>query len=133
MFVGEMESEAPTPDPDSATVCGDPETLSENEMAAVCGPIELGVNVTLMLHSALTAMVPPFTGQFVPGPNANSDAFVPVSEIVLICSVRLPVFPSVTVCGPLVVPTICAGNVSDVGARFAAADGGTPTPESGTV
>lgn len=134
MLAGVTEIDAPAPPvPDSGTVCGEPDTLSENEMAADCAPAELGVNVTVTLHCAPAASVPPLIGQLVPDANANSDAFAPVNEIVLICSDRVPVFASATVCGALVVPTLCGENASDVGARLTAADGGTPAPESGTL
>jgi hypothetical protein len=128
---GKTERDALTPVPESETICGEPGTLSGKEIDAVWGPNEPGVNVTFTVPCAPTPSLPLSAGQF--DPVENADAFVPASEIVLICSARLPVFVSVTDCGPLDVPRICEVNMSDGGARLTAADGGTPVPESGML
>ena len=128
---GKTERDALTPVPESETTCGEPDTLSEKEIDAVWGPKEFGVKVTLTVHCALAPSVPLLPGQF--DPIENADALVPAKEIVLICSARLPVFFSVTVCEPLVVPSICEVNMRDAGVRLTAADAGTPVPDSGTL
>src|SRR5208282_524901 len=65
MLAGETLIDAIVPVPESATVCGDPPALSENESTADFVPVEAGAKMTLTLHCAFAASVPPFTGQFV--------------------------------------------------------------------
>ena len=80
---GDMESEAAAPVPLIGTVCGDPDALSENEIIALCTPVEFGVKAILTLHWLPAPIVPPLNGQFVPDAKANSGESVPTIEIVL--------------------------------------------------
>jgi hypothetical protein len=90
-----------TPVPDSAMVWGLPAALSAMVIVALPVPVAPGVNVTLIV-------------QLLPG--ARDDAQLLVSTNSLLCgpeivillieSPALPVFVTITVCAPLVVPTV---------------------------
>lgn len=93
---------APEPVPVSDTVWGLPVALSVTDKLPLAGKVVLGVKVTLI-------------AQLAPAPTglAVLQRFVPVvptvklalAAILLIVSVAVPVFVSMTTCGALVVPT----------------------------
>jgi hypothetical protein len=86
--------------PLKASVCGLLVALSATRTEAFSELVTDGVNVTLIKQFEPAASD---AGQlFV---SAKSDAFVPMTEIVVILNVALPVFVSVTDCGELAVPT----------------------------
>ena len=78
----------------------------------------VGVKATLIMHDALAARLEP-------------QVFVceksPLTVMLEIARVALPGLLSVTLCGLLLVPSICPGNVSKVGRRLA--PGAVPVPD----
>src|SRR5438105_3382098 len=68
-----------------------------------------GVNVTEIEQDAPAAIVLGLSGHVVV--LAKSEAFAPVTAVLVIVSGALPVFVSVAACAALVVPTACEGNV----------------------
>lgn len=109
---------SPAPVPVKATVCGLPVTLSATFRVAVRVPTAVGVNSTLIVQLAPTAKLPaplhmvPEVGNGTP----KSPAFVPVTVKPAKLMAAVPVFETVTLCGALVVPTVCDVNVKLVGA-----------------
>ena len=97
------------PVPDSGTVCGLFAALSVIVMLPVRAPSWVGVNVTLMMQFAPAASVLPHG--FVLATGAKS----PLTTMLLMFSVELPVLESVTVFPVAVVPTTVLPNTSDVG------------------
>lgn len=83
------------------TVCGDPLALSTIEMFADLAPEAVGVNVAVIVHVADTAKV---EVQVVL--RAKSPELVPVTVILVILRVAVPVFCSVTSWPAEVVPRI---------------------------
>jgi hypothetical protein len=108
----------PAPVPVKATVCGLPVTLSATFRVAVRVPTAVGVNRTLIVQLAPIARLPaplhmvPEVGNG----TAKSPAFVPVTVKPAKLIAAVPVFETVTLCGALVVPTVCDVNVKLVGA-----------------
>jgi hypothetical protein len=90
-----------TPDPVRLTVWGLPVALSVMLTDAVRDPVEVGLNVTLMVHFAPAPTLVPHV--FV---RAKSPLLVPVRAMLAIVSVALPVLVSVTTRAVLVVPTV---------------------------
>lgn len=88
----------PVPVPVRATVCGLPEALSVMESEAVREPIALGLNVMLKVQLSPTARVAP---QVVV--RVKSAALVPVTLVLLMVILAVPVLVSVTVLALLVV------------------------------
>lgn len=93
-------------------------------------PLAVGLKVTLTVQLAPGARPAPPIGQLLVC--AKLLAFPPPIEILVITSAEPPELVMVTLCGALVVPTVCAGNVSDVGDRVIAAPA-TPVPLNVTV
>jgi hypothetical protein len=85
-------------------------------------PTMLGVKVTLNVHFPPEASVAP--QGFVP---EGAAAKSPLATKLDIVSVPPELFVSVTVCGALVVPTVCALKVRLVGSNVT---GTTPLPEA---
>ena len=77
--MGDTLAEFVTPVPDRAAVWGLPAPLSVTVTAAVLAPVEVGVNVTLMVHWAPVARLEP---QVVV--RAKSPLLVPVIAMLLI-------------------------------------------------
>jgi hypothetical protein len=106
------------PVPVKATVCGLPVTLSATFRVAVRVPTAVGVNRTLIVQLAPAARLPaplhmvPEVGNGTP----KSPAFVPVTVKPAKLIAAVPVFETVTLCGALVVPSVCDVNVKLVGA-----------------
>jgi hypothetical protein len=96
------------------------ETLAFREPAAD------GVNVTEIVHVALAASVAGAVGQ--PFVCAKSPAFVPATAMLLIVSGALPVFCTVEVSTPLVVPTGCEAKLRVAGVKLTAGAGVDPVP-----
>jgi hypothetical protein len=97
------------PVPDSGTVCGLFAALSVIVMLPVRNPSWVGVNVTLIMQFAPAASVLP--QGFVLVAAAKS----PLITMLLIFSVELPVFATVTLLAVVVVPTTVLANTSAVG------------------
>jgi hypothetical protein len=89
-----------------------------------CGPLLVGVNVTLMVHDDPTAMLAHVVA-------ANG----PVVATLLMVTVVLPAFVTVTVLGALVVPTFCLPKFRLVGDTLtdAVVEAETPVPVNETV
>lgn len=101
---------AALPVPVRATVCGEFVALSATETVPVRVPTAVGLNVTDMVQLAL--LPPSVVPQgVVPLPTAAKFPVVVIASEVL----AVPVFFTVTVLPALVVPTVCAANVSVVG------------------
>jgi hypothetical protein len=98
-----------TPVPDSGTVCGLFEALSVIVMLPVRNPGCVGVNVTLIMQFAPTASVLPQGFVLVAGAKS------PLTAMLLMFSVALPVFVIVTLLALLFTPTTVLPNTSDVG------------------
>jgi hypothetical protein len=90
------------PVPVRPTVCGLPAALSVRVTAALPVPVAVGVNVTLMLQFAPAATLVPQLFDWL-----KSPLLAPVTAMLLIVKVALPVFVSVTLCALLLVPTSC--------------------------
>jgi hypothetical protein len=101
---------AAMPVPLNATECGDPLALSVMETAAVSAPAAVGAKCPWIVQFAPAARLVP---QLLP--NANEDAFVPVTATLEMVSVPLPMFVRVIDCDALVAPTTVDGKVSEVG------------------
>jgi hypothetical protein len=84
------------PVPVSGTVCGLPAALSVIETEAVRMPFAVGVKVTLMVQFAPAATLVPHV--FV---CEKSVELVPVTPMLVIVRVALPVFVKVTFCAGL--------------------------------
>lgn len=104
------------PVPCNDTVCGELVALSRTANLAVRKPTAVGLNVTLIVQLALAARLPP---QVLLG-EAKSPASAPVNVMLLIFSVAVPVFLSVTVFAALVTPTTTLPNAKDVGVSVTA-------------
>jgi hypothetical protein len=89
-------------------------------------PLELGVNVTLMVQFPLTGTLVPQLLVCV-----KFALFVPVNVKPVSVSGTLPVLVNVTGCEVLTVPTWTLPNASDEGVRLA--EGATPFPVNDTV
>ena len=97
------------PVPESGTVCGLFEALSVIVMLPVRAPSWVGVKVTLIMQFAPAASVLPQGFVLVAGAKS------PLTTMLLMFSVELPVFVIVTLLAVVVVPTTVLANVSDVG------------------
>src|SRR5262245_21818069 len=92
------------PVPESGTDCGLSGALSVMVMAAVRSPFPLGVKTTPMVQWAPGATLVPQVLVWL-----KSVAFVPVTAMLVICNVRLPVLVRVTVWLALGLRTVCKG------------------------
>src|SRR6266481_759747 len=95
------------PVPINAMECGFPGASSLITIEADLAPAAAGVNFTLKVQTALTAIEA--TQSFV---CVKSFAFAPVIEIPSMLRTAVPVFVSVIICAALCVPTPCAVNVT---------------------
>jgi hypothetical protein len=110
--------------PVSPTCCGVPLALSATFSVAVSAPVELGVNVTLIMQLPPAATLEPHDGLTC----AKSAAFAPKMlmpmPVPVMLSAALPVLESVTVCAGEVVPLTCGAKTSKVVLRLAMGAGG---------
>jgi len=81
-------------------------------------PVAVGVKVTLIVHDALAA-------RLVPQLLVSEKS--PLTVMLEIARVAPPGLLSVTLCGLLLVPSICPENVNEVGDRLA--PGAVPVPD----
>jgi hypothetical protein len=114
--------------PDKLTVWGLPAELCEILSAAVRAPMAEGVNIKAIVQLAPAATELPQVSA-----SAKSLASVPVKARLVIFKVALPVLVRVTVCAPLVVPTVWLENVKPAGAKLTAGAAATPVPVKVTV
>jgi hypothetical protein len=110
--------------------------LSVTVSVAVRPPVPLGVNVRITTHDPVFAATAALLMQVVPaGTMAKSLALAPLIPTAFAaanCTPKPPVFDSVTVRFPLLVPTFWFGvKFTGLGAKFSAAV--TPDPVSDTV
>lgn len=94
-----------TPVPFNAIVCGLPGALSVIVIAPESVPRAPGVNMTVIVQLAPAARLLPQLFDW---------AKLPFTAMLVMVKAALPVLLTVTVCGALVVPTACAGNVRTV-------------------
>jgi hypothetical protein len=110
--------------PVSPTCCGVPLALSATFSVAVSAPVELGVNVTLIMQLPPAATLEPHDGLTC----AKSAAFAPKMlmpmPVPVMLSAALPVLESVTVCAGEVVPLTSGAKTSKVVLRLAMGAGG---------
>lgn len=115
------------PVPVRLTICGEFIALSATETVAVRVPTVVGLNVTDIVQLLVAANVVPHG--VVPLPtDAKSPVVVMASDVL-----AEPVFFTVTVLPALVVPTVCAANVSLVGVTVTVTVAAAPVPVSVTV
>lgn len=93
------------PVPLSVMVCGEPAALSVMVTAAVCAPVAVGAKCPWMVQLAPTVRLAPQVLA-----KTNEEASVPVSAMLVIVKVAVPVLVMVTDCDALVEPTMVAGN-----------------------
>jgi hypothetical protein len=91
---------AVTPVPVSAIDCGELVVVSLMVIAAVIAPAVVGAKCPWMVQFAPAARLVPQLLE-----NANADAFVPVTVMLLMSRAALPVLVKVTLCEGLVDPT----------------------------
>lgn len=108
------------------TVCGLPVALSVMLTEAVRVPVAVGVKVTLIVQLVATASEPPHV--FV---CAKSPLFVPVMAMPAIVNGAVPVLHRLTICAPLVPPTIWPPKLRL--APPSATIGAMPVPVSDTI
>ncbi len=113
------------PAPLSTAVCGLPGASLTTLSAALLTPGEVGPNVTPMVQLALGASA---AGQLLVC--ANSALFVPVMPTLVMLTVAVPMFVSVTFCVALVVPTFWLPKLTLVGLSVT---GPTPVPKRPAV
>ncbi len=118
---------AAVPAPLSATVCGEPVTLSATESVAEKLATDAGVKITEIVQLPATASVLPQ----VFAEMAKSAAPVPVMPMLLIVNAAVPGLLSVTVCAAEVVLTPWLPKANEPGLRFTC--GAVPVPVSATV
>lgn len=95
-------------------------------MAAVLLPAAVGLNVAEIVQLPFTARVDGEAGQLLIW--AKSPLFVPARAMPVMASGAVPELVRVTDCAPLVVPTSCEPNVSDVGVSVTV--GAVPVPDT---
>src|SRR5215469_13081597 len=117
------------PTPESETTCGLLVAESTKPRLAMRVPAPLGLNTMLAVQVPEMARVAP---QFVLE-IAKSDAFAPVTEMLLIVMDAPAAFVRVTDCDGLLAPTEVDGNVRLAGDADAVDVGTTPAPESETT
>ena len=124
-LVADSVAPGPRPVPVSATFCGEPPALSLMVMAAVSAPPVVGSKCPWMEQFAPAArLVPQLLA------NTNEEAFAPVTAILVIASVAVPVLVKVTLCDAVAVPTAEEPNDKLVAESVAA--GPRPVPVSAT-
>ena len=96
--LGETETAAVVPLPESETVCGLLESLSAMLSVADSAETVVGLNVTLIVQLEPAATLAPHVLV-----SKKSALLVPVNVMLLMFNVTLVRFPSVTVCAALVV------------------------------
>lgn len=119
------------PVPLSVTLCGLFAALSENLRVELRPFLLVGVNVTLTVHDVPWANPAPPIGHVLAW-MAKSPEFPPAMVMLEKISAEPPELVTVTICGALVVPTLCAGNVNDAGDSVTAGPA-IPVPVSDTV
>ena len=124
--VGDSVTAGAVPVPLTPRPCGLPAASSAIDRLPVLGPAPDGEKVTETVHVPLTGSVVGVSGQLLV--TAKSPAFVPVIVRLLIVSGALPVFASVDVLTPLVVPTCCEPKLRVAGVKLTAGAGDEPVP-----
>ena len=118
-----------TPVPESATLLGLLGALVRNVRAAVRTPVADGVKVMVKMQFAPTARLAPQAF-----PKIKSAAFAPVTVMLVMFSVAVPLFVSVTVCAMLGIETVTFPKDKVVGFRVTDGTGAaTPVPESAAL
>ena len=115
-----------TPVPLSVIDCGELLALSVMVIAAVMAPAVVGPKCPWMVQLAPIARV--FPQEFA---KTNCDALVPVTAMLVMETATVPVLVMVTVCVPLIVPSL-----TEPKARFvdeSVTGGATPVPVRATV
>ena len=97
------------PVPLRGTDCGEPVALSVMETVPVRLPVAVGLKVTLTVQEAATARLA--------GHGLFETAKSPEAVMEESVTAWLPELAMVNVCALLVVPTVCAGKVREVGLR----------------
>src|SRR5229473_2781047 len=100
MLVMDSITTGAVPVPVSDTLCGLPEASSAIVTLADRFPVAVGLNLTLMEQFALAATLPPHVLVC-----EKSPALVPVTAMLEIVNVAVPVLDRLTICTLLVVPT----------------------------
>ena len=101
-LVGESVTAGAVPVPVAVSVCGLPAALSVMVSVALRAPAAVGLKVTLKVQLAPAASVAGSVPQVFVW--AKSPAFAPPMVMLLMVSVPVPGFVSVTFCAALVVP-----------------------------
>jgi len=104
-----------TPVPDSETVCGELEALSEMLIVAASDPPVVGLKVTVTVQNAPAATV---AAQSLV--SEKEVAFVPPTVMGLRARTYVPELVSLTVCVAADDPTVVLAKVNDVGASVTA-------------
>jgi len=102
----------PTPVPERATVCGEPEPLSATLTEAVRDPVAVGLKATLIVQLLPTATVVPQLLVWL-----KSPGLPPVSETVTPVNGAVPELVSFTLCAAVVVPIFELPNASETGLK----------------
>jgi len=109
-------------------VCGEPVALSVMVMAPESAPLAVGAKCPWMVQFAPTARVVPQLFA-----KTNEDAFAPVTAILVMVSVAVPVLVIVTDCDPLDEPTFTVPNERLVAESVTGAIGAAPVPLNAMV
>ena len=117
------------PVPDSATVCGLFEAVSETVRVAARVPVVLGLNATDTLQLADAARLDPQVLLVI----VKSPGLVPVTATLLMVIDEVVPFFRVAVCAVLVEPTLTVPNEKDVGLMLTEAVLPVAVPERATV
>ena len=117
---------AATPGPLNAMLCGEVLPLSVIVIAAVSAPVFVGAKCPWILQFAPAARLAP---QLVP--ITKEDALLPLTAMLVIDNVVVPVLAMTTVCDALDAPTAVEGKVRLV--ADSVTGGGTPMPLSATL
>ena len=120
---------AGVPEPESATIWGEPRALSERTRLALRGPVAVGTKLTETVQVAAGARLAPQVLVW-----ANDVALMPPSAMPARVRGALPVLVRVTAWAALPEPTAVAAKVSDGALRLAVGAGaGVPGPARATV
>jgi len=133
-LVGARVTAEAVPVPVSGTVCGLAGASSATLMFADLAPVAVGLKVTPTAQLELTVNEFAPNAQAVPvvgAPSVKSPVFVPVSVILVMFSVAVPLFVMVTLAVALVVPVRWLPNGTLTGANVTA--DAVPVPVRGTV
>ena len=107
------------PEPESGTVCGDPDALSATLIEAVLVPVAVGVNTTVMVQVAPAATLVPQLFVWL-----KSPGLPPVSETETPVSAAVPVLVRTVLVDALATPTPWFPKLRDTGLNDT---DGTPT------